>query len=236
MSTERPNNAFLRALDEQDFAAVRPELTAVKLPLAQILYGPERPIRALTIPTSGIVSFVVHLSTGDGVEAGTIGNDSIIGSSAVLNDTTVLNTAVVQIPVSGFALDVGVARKIASESPGFRRAVYRHDQILFLQSQQSIACIAKHPLEARLCRWLLRCRDLAESEKLSLTQEFLAQMLGVQRSTLSVTAHRLQAAGLIEYSRGSIRILNLEGMKESSCECYGAIKELEDKLFSTAKN
>lgn len=236
MSTERPNNAFLRALNEQDFNSLRPELTAVKLPLAQILYGPEQPIHALTIPTCGIVSFVVHLSTGDGVEAGTIGNDGIIGSSAALNDTMALNTAVVQIAVTGFALDVGVARKIAAESQSFRRALYRNDQILFMQSQQSIACIAKHPLEARLCRWLLRCRDLAESEKLSLTQEFLAQMLGVQRSTLSMTAHRLQAAGLIEYSRGNIRILNLEGMKETTCECYGAIKELEGKLFSAAKN
>lgn len=236
MSTERPNNAFLRALNEQDFAALRPELTAVKLPLMHILYGPEQPIRALTIPTSGIVSFVVHLTTGDGVEAGMAGNDGIVGASAVLNDTMALNTAVVQMGGAGLALDIGVARKIAAASPSFRRAIYRHEQVLFLQSQQSIACIAKHPLEARLCRWLLRCRDLAESEKLSLTQEFLAQMLGVQRSTLSVTAHRLQAAGLIEYSRGNIRIVNLEGMKESTCECYGTIKELEGKLLSVAKN
>lgn len=236
MSTERPNNAFLRALSDEDFAVLRPELTAVKLVLAHILYGPEQPIRALTIPTSGIVSFIVHLSTGDGVEVGTVGNDGIVGSSAVLNDTMAMNTAVVQMPGAGFTLDVGVARKIAAASPGFRRAVYRNDQILFLLSQQSVACIAKHPLEARLCRWLLRCRELAKSEKLTLTQEFLAQMLGVQRSTLSVTAHRLQAAGLIEYSRGNIRILNLEGMKETTCECYGAIKELEGKLFSVAKN
>jgi len=236
MSTERPNNAFLRALSDWDFASVQPELTAVNLPLAQILYGPEQPIRALTIPTSGIVSFVVHLSTGDGVEAGMVGNDGIIGSSAVLNETMALNTAIVQMLGAGLALDVGTARKIAAASPNFRRAVYRHDQILFLQAQQSIACIAKHPLEARLCRWLLRCRDLAQNEKLSLTQEFLAQMLGVQRSTLSVTAHRLQAAGLIEYRRGNIRILNLEGIRESTCGCYGAIKELEGKLLSVAKN
>jgi CRP-like cAMP-binding protein len=236
MSADRPNNAFLRALNDQDFASIRSELTAIKLPLMHVLYGPERPIRALTIPTSGIVSFVVELSTGDGVEAGMMGNDGIVGASAVLNDTMALNTAVVQMSGAGLTLDVGIARKIAEASECFRRAVYRHEQVLFLQSQQSIACIAKHPLEARLCRWLLRCRDLAESEKLSLTQEFLAQMLGVQRSTLSVTAHRLQAAGLIEYSRGNIRILNLEGMKESACECYGTIKELEGKLLNVAKN
>jgi CRP-like cAMP-binding protein len=236
MSTERPNNAFLLTLSEQDYSALRSELTPIKLPLAHIIYGPEQPIRALTIPTSGIVSFVVHLSTGDGVEAGMVGNDGIVGASAVLNDTMAMNTAVVQMPGAGFALDIGLARKIATESAGFRRAVYRHDQILFLQAQQSIACIAKHPLEARLCRWLLRCRDITESEKLTLTQEFLAQMLGVQRSTLSVTAHRLQAAGLIEYSRGNIRILDLEGIRESACECYGAVKELEGKLLSVAKS
>ncbi len=236
MSAERPNNAFLRALSEPDFAAIAPELTSIKLPQAHILYGSEQPVRALTMPTSGIVSLIVRLTTGDGVEAGTVGNDGILGASAVLNDAMALNTATVQMGGAGFALDLAAARKMAETSSSFRRAVYRHDQILSLQSQQSIACIAKHPLEARLCRWLLRCRDLAGSETLSLTQEFLAQMLGVQRSTLSVTAHRLQAAGLIEYSRGNIRIMNLDGIKESTCECYGTIKELEGKLLSLAKN
>ncbi len=133
-----------------------------------------------------------------------VGNDGIIGSSAVLNDTMALNTAVVQMPGSGFALDVGIARKIAATSSSFRRAVYRHEQILFLQSQQSIACIAKHPLEARLCRWLLRCRDLAESEKLSLTQEFLGANAG--RATQHAQRDRAPVAGRRAWSNTAAAI------------------------------
>jgi CRP-like cAMP-binding protein len=99
----------------------------------------------------------------------------------------------------------------------------RHEQVLLMQAQQSVACIAVHQIEARLCRWLLRARDLSNSDSLPFTQEFLAEMLGVQRSSVSVVAHTLQQAGLIKYSRGRIQIINLEGMQETACECYAII-------------
>jgi CRP-like cAMP-binding protein len=103
--------------------------------------------------------------------------------------------------------------------------------MLLIQAQQSAACNARHTLEARLCRWLLRCRDLAESGSLSLTQEYMAQMLGVQRSTLSMVAHHLQASDIIEYRRGHVQILNLDGLKECACECYEATRGQQSALL-----
>jgi CRP-like cAMP-binding protein len=100
----------------------------------------------------------------------------------------------------------------------------RHEQTVYAQAQQSAACIASHHVEARLCRWMLRARDLSGSDTLPFTQEFLAEMLGVQRSSVSVVAHTLQRAGLIKYSRGRIQIVNLEGLQEASCECYATVK------------
>ena len=108
----------------------------------------------------------------------------------------------------------------------------RHEQVLFAQAQQSAACNAAHTVEARLARWLLRSRDLTDMDTLPLTQEFLAQMLGVQRSSASLVAHTLQQAGLIQYSRGRIKIANLEGLQDAACECYSTVKAHYDRLLN----
>jgi CRP-like cAMP-binding protein len=106
----------------------------------------------------------------------------------------------------------------------FRALLIRHDQVLFAESQQSAACNASHSVETRMCRWLLRMRDLADNDDLLLTQEFLAQMLGATRPSVSLIANTLQKAGSISYKRGRIRILDLAGLNEGSCECYGTVK------------
>ena len=108
----------------------------------------------------------------------------------------------------------------------------RHEQVLFAQSQQSAACNASHSVEARMCRWLLYMRDLAGSDDLMLTQEFLAQMLGVRRPSVSLVANTLQKAGLIKYSRGRMRLLNIKGLQKRACECYGTVKAHYQRLLS----
>jgi CRP-like cAMP-binding protein len=123
-------------------------------------------------------------------------------------------------------------RAVAEKSFDFRTKLLQHDQAIFVQAQQSAACNAAHKVEARLARWLLRCRDLSGSETLALTQEFLGQMLGGQRTSVSLVANILQQAGLIRYSRGRIHILDLEGLRESSCECYGTVKTNYDRLLN----
>jgi CRP-like cAMP-binding protein len=109
----------------------------------------------------------------------------------------------------------------------------RHEQTLFAQAQQSTACMANHQVEARLCRWLLRARDLCGNDHLPFTQEFLAEMLGVRRTSVTTVAHTLQQAGMIKYRRGRIEILNVEGLRDSACECYKTVKEQHDQLLGS---
>jgi CRP-like cAMP-binding protein len=121
---------------------------------------------------------------------------------------------------------------VAEKSPALRTTLLRHEQVLFVQAQQSAACNASHAVEARLARWLLRSRDLSGSDTLLLTQEFVAEMLGVRRSSVSPAANTLQSAGLIHYSRGRVEITNLPGLQDASCECYGTVKAHYDRLLN----
>ena len=129
-------------------------------------------------------------------------------------------------------MDANRLRIIADESKELRAIIIRHEQVLFAQSQQSAACNASHSVEARMCRWLLRMRDLAGSDDLTLTQEFLAQMIGVRRSSVSIIAGTLQKAGLIKYRRGKISILDVTGMRTGCCECYAVVKAHYARLLS----
>jgi CRP-like cAMP-binding protein len=232
MFSETPkNNGLIRELSPSDYEALAPHLRQIRLPFGQTLFETRQNILAVIFPTSGIVSFVVELLNGEAIEAGMIGNDGVVGASAILDGKAALNKATVQMEGAGYAIDLEVMRYAAQASGTLRESLFRHDQMLLIQAQQSVACNARHTLEARLCRWLLRCRDLAESGSLSLTQEYMAQMLGVQRSTLSMVAHRLQASGIIEYRRGHVQILNVDGLKECACECYEATRGQQSALL-----
>jgi DNA-binding transcriptional regulator YhcF (GntR family) len=142
-----------------------------------------------------------------------------------------LNDAMVQLPGSTFTLELPHFRAAAEKSALFREALVRQEQVLLIQAQQSAACNAYHTVEARLSRWLLRMHDLFDGDSLPLTQGFLAQMIGVRRNSVSLVANTLQQAGLIRYSRGHIDIANLEGLKETACECYETVKSRCDILF-----
>jgi CRP-like cAMP-binding protein len=130
------------------------------------------------------------------------------------------------IQLSGEAIVCSLAglRGAAMQSQSLLSLLIRHEQTLYAQAQQSAACMAAHHVDARLCRWLLRSRDLSQSDTFLFTQEFLAEMLGVNRTTVTVVAHTLQQAGIINYSRGKIRITNLEGLRDAACECYETVR------------
>jgi CRP-like cAMP-binding protein len=117
------------------------------------------------------------------------------------------------------------------QRPKLLSLLIRHEQTVYAQAQQSAACFATHQVEARLCRWLLRARDLSGSDNLPFTQEYLAEMLGVRRTSVTVVAHALQAAGLIKYARGKIQVVNAEGLEDSACECYGSVKAHYERLI-----
>jgi CRP-like cAMP-binding protein len=166
-------------------------------------------------PHSGVISLVVRLSAGETVEVGMIGRDSVFGAAAALDGGISLTDAVVQLSGIVSTLDIERLRTVANQSATFRTRLIRHEQALFAQAQQSAACNASHSAESRLARCLLRLHDLAEVEDLPLTQDSLAQMIGVKRNSVSLVAHILQEAGLIKYGRGHIRILNIDGLKNN---------------------
>ena len=137
----------------------------------------------------------------------------------------------VQVGGEGYACDGQAFKALAMKSPALHSKVIRHEQTLYVQAQQSAACLAKHHVDARMARWLLRARDLVGSDVLPFTQEFVAEMLGVRRTSVSAVAADLQETGLIEYHRGKIQILNLPGLKSASCECYFTVKQHYQELL-----
>jgi CRP-like cAMP-binding protein len=225
-------NRLLASLIPADLELLKPHLKRVDLVNEVVLFEPGATIDRVYFPHSGIISLVVELSGGQAIEAAMIGCDSMLGATSALDGQVSLNKAIVQLPGSGETLDVANFREVAEKSPALRTTLLRHEQVLFVQAQQSAVCNASHAVEARLARWLLRSRDLSGSDTLLLTQDFLAQMLGVQRSSVSPAANTLQSAGLIHYSRGRIEIVDLPGLRRAACECYGTVKAHYDRLLN----
>jgi CRP-like cAMP-binding protein len=222
--TNRPPNGFLRSLTNGDFELLRPHLHDMKLEHSKVLFDVAGKIPYLYFPHSGVVSLVVVLADGDLIEAGMIGRDGVVGTAAALDDAVALNRAVVQIGGAGSVIDMVHAQAAVTASRALRKKLYQHDQILLAQAQQSAACNAKHQVEERLCRWLLRTRDLVGEDALPLTQEYIAQMLGVRRTSVTLAARNLQAVKLIKYRRGLINVVDVEGLQEAACECHEAFK------------
>jgi CRP-like cAMP-binding protein len=225
-----PNN-LLASLSAADFELLRPHLQDFKLNHEAVLANAGDLLTRVCFPHSGIISLVLSLAGGERIEVAMVGRDSVFGAAAALDGRAALNDAIVQLPGTASALDVAHLRAAAAQSASIRATLIRHAEFVFVQAQQSAACNASHSLEARLARWLLRARDLSGSGTLLLTQEFLGQMLGVQRSSVSLVANTLHAAGLVRYRRGRIEIVNLAGLMDSSCECYAAVRTQYDRLI-----
>ena len=225
-------NHLLAALRAADFELLRPHLRTAELVQEVVLVRAGEPLTHVFFPHNGVISLVVSLASGETVEVAMIGRDSIFGASAALDGRISLTDAVVQLPGVTSTLEVERLRMVADQSIPFRTTLIRHEQALFAQAQQSAACNASHPVDARLARWLLRIHDLSGEDKLYLTQDFLAQMIGVQRNSVSVVAHKLQHAGIIRYNRGHIEITDLRGLEDASCECYKAVSAQYKRLLN----
>ena len=223
MSSHHPNG-LLASLSSADLEALRPHLRTIELVQGTVLMEAGDTLTQVYFPHIGVISLVVNLATGEMVEAAMVGRDSIAGGSSALDGKIALNKAIVQIAGEASVVDLTSLRGLATVSAAFRTTLTRHDQLILVQAQQSAACNIIHTVEARLARWLLRSRDLMGSDELNLTQEFLGQMLGVRRTSVSITAGILQRAGLIHYRRGRIRISDVEGLQEAACECYATVE------------
>jgi CRP-like cAMP-binding protein len=225
-------NRLLAALPSNVYSALTPHLKLVELKFGDVVAEAGSAIRQVYFPYSGVISLVVELKVGAMIETAMVGHDGVLNAAPALDGKVSLNKGIVQVAGSAGTIEANRLRRLANEFEPLRALLIRHEQVLFAQSQQSAACNAGHTVEARMCRWLLHMRDLAGSNELMLTQEFLAQMLGVQRPSVSIVASTLQKAGLIKYSRGHIRVLDVEGLKKEACECYDTVKAHYQRLLS----
>jgi CRP-like cAMP-binding protein len=182
-------------------------------------------------PTSAVISLVIGLSTGEMIEAAMVGRDGVVGASSALDGKLSISRTIVQLPGEALVCNPEALKNAALQSQSMLSILIRHEQTVYAQAQQSTACMAAHNVQSRLCRWLLRARDLSRSDSLHFTQEFLAEMLGVRRTSVTAFPLTLQQAGLIKYSRGNIQILNVEGLQDASCECHEAVKSHYSRLI-----
>ena len=228
----RSPNRLLASLSADTFSAISPHLKIVELKFGDVVAKPGSAIRQVYFPYSGAISLVVELNVGTMIETAMVGRDGVLNAAPALDGKVSLNKGIVQVAGSAGTIEVNRLRRLANELEPLRSILIRHEQVLFAQSQQSAACNASHSVEARMCRWLLYMRDLAGSDDLMLTQEFLAQMLGVRRPSVSLVANTLQKKGLIKYSRGRMRLLDLKGLQKGACECYGTVKAHYQRMLS----
>lgn len=226
------NNAILDRLDEHTFRQIAPRLLSTDLKAGQILALPFQRVNAVYFPLNAVASFLVPLASGRMVEAGMVGRDGVVAAEEALHDAPAFSQVVVQVPGQGLVVSAHDFRELHSEHKALRDNIATFRKTFVAQIQQSAVCNSVHHTDARLCRWLLRLRDLAGDE-FFITQNFMADMLGVQRASVSVQAGKLQEAGLINYRRGHIKIADLGGLRNSACECYGHMKRYEHAVLSS---
>jgi CRP-like cAMP-binding protein len=227
----RSPNGFLSALTADDFELVRPHLRNIDLTSELVLVEVGETLKRAYLPHSGVISLVVKLAKGEHVQVAMVGRDSIFGSFSALGDPTALNAAVVLVPGIASTLDIDRLRAAADQSATFRATLTRHGLAVYAQIQQTAGCNTSHTVESRLGRCLMQTHDLSGSDKLVLTQESMAQMIGARRNSVSLVASTLQQANFIHYSRGHIEITDPDGLRRTACECYATVKAQYDRLL-----
>jgi len=216
-------NTLLKSLDPEIIA--RLDLRPVAFELEHEIEFPGNSIQHLFFVEEGMASMTTTFIDGSQVEVGMFGYESVIGVSALMGTKQSLNRVYTQIAGHGYSCKVNVARKEFRLGGAFQELALRYVQAQLVQAIQSAGCNAKHELEQRLARWLLICADRAHRNSFKMSQEYLAQMLGASRPTVSTTAGLLKDAKLIEYSRGLIQILDASELEKKACECYHIIKD-----------
>ncbi len=224
-------NRLLSALPSEDRGLLTPHLSTVDLEKGRLLYDPGDLVDQVYFPIDCVISLMTLMENGAAIESATIGREGALGLMAAVAPRQSLSRAIVQAPGSALRIASGPLHDAWSRSAALRTLVDRHNEALFGHAIQSVACNALHAVEARFCRWLLSCHDRLDSNTVSLTQEFLADMLGVQRTTVTAVAGSLQTKGLIRYRRGVVDILDRAGLEAMTCECYGAVRRGYERLL-----
>jgi CRP-like cAMP-binding protein len=224
-------NRLLAALDPEDFAHLAPHLEPVTLTRGEVIYDADDTITHAYFPHDAIVCLVKVLEEGSIVEVALFGREGGLGLVGPLVSRKSFGRYIAQIPGTASRLPLDRLDQAKAVRPNIQQAISRFGEAFLGQLLQIVACNAVHPVEARCCRWILSVHDRVDQDTLPLTHEFLAEMLGVQRSTVSVVTRTLQTAGLISQKRGVITVTDRAGLEESVCECYGSIRRAFERLL-----
>ena len=232
---ERPvqsaGNRLLVLLGPADVDLLNPHFKSVTLEYRKALYEAHQPIEYVYFPVAGVASLVNTMANGFASEVGTIGNEGMVGLPIILNDTMGPTTVYMQVPGEGLQLPAKILREAIEQSRTMRVVLAHYAHAFFNQIAQSAACNHAHDLDQRCCRWLLMTHDRVQSPKFLLTQEFLAMMLGVRRTSVTLAANKLKKLKLIDYNRGHVTILDRKALEKRSCECYAVSKREFDRLL-----
>jgi CRP-like cAMP-binding protein len=228
-TNKRVKNRILLAIPDNEFWAMRPELEGVALQSHKILHEAHEVLQYAYFPNDGLLSLVVVLADGKTVEAGIVGKEGLVGIPALAGLDRSPLREVVQVTGDGLRMPVSRLADFLREAPQLRHEMERFSVLLGLQMAQTAGCNRLHGVEQRLARWLLMAQDRVSSASLPITHDFLATMLGTDRPSVSLAAGTLQKANIIEYNRGSVRILNRAELERVSCECYGVIRRYTDE-------
>jgi CRP-like cAMP-binding protein len=219
----------------KDHRRLHSDLEHVTFSLGQVVYESGGRLDYVYFPTSAVVSLLYTTEDGSTAEMGLTGNDGVVGVALFLGGDTTPNRAVVQIAGGAFRMKAKVLQEEFGRGGPLQRLMLRYTQALITQISQTAVCNRLHSVEMRLCRWLLLSHDRVKSDELLMTQEFISNMLGGRRESVTVAARRLQDAKLIRYARGHITILDRTGLEEIACECYRIVKEETDRLLGETK-
>ena len=223
-------NQILASLPKAELRRLEPHLEAVKLPRGTVLQEALEAVRYGYFLEEGLASIVVTLENGHTVEVGVMGREGMAGLPIVLETERMPTQTFMQVGGSGHRVKASIVRESFEKSAQLRKMLMRYLQLHLVQASQTAACNRLHEVEERMARWLLICHDRVNSSEISLTHEFLAQMLGTRRSSVTLAAGVLHRDGLIDYSRGKVTIRDQAGLEKAACECYRAIHEEQGRL------
>jgi CRP-like cAMP-binding protein len=227
-------NKLLAALPPADWQRWMPQLELVTLPLGKVLHESGGPLGHVYFPTTAIVSLLYVMASGDSAEIAIVGNEGLVGISLFMGGESTPSRAVVQSEGEAYRLS---SRAIKEEFtfPCVMQLLLRYTQALITQMAQTAVCNRHHTLDQQLCRWLLLSLDRLQGNQLVMTQELIANMLGVRRQGVTAAAHRLQEDGVIRYGRGRITVLDRPGLEQRTCECYSVVRNEYERLLAPAQ-
>jgi CRP-like cAMP-binding protein len=230
-SVEPRNNFLLAALPEPEWERWRPLLERVEMPLGEVLYESGATLTHIYFPTTAIISLLYVMENGASAEIAVVGNEGLVGISLFMGGESTPSRAVVQSAGQGFRLQAQLMKDEFNRAGPVLHLLLRYTQALITQMSQTAVCNRHHSLDQQLCRWLLLSLDRLRTNELTMTQELIANMLGVRREGVTEAALRLQEAGLISYARGHIKVLDRPGLEKRTCECYAVVKREYDRLL-----